>query len=145
MSWVDLHLDGALMTVRRNRVMVGSETILQSPRTAKGTRVLPLTTDAVAALKRTKAVQATERLQAGGLYQDTGLVAVDALGVPVAPRWYGDRFKALSKAAGVPVVRLHDARHACGSYLLDHGVRLPIAAEFMGTPPTSWRRSTRTL
>ena len=57
---------------------------------------------------------------------------VDALGAPVAPRWYADRFKAQSKAAGVPVTSLHTARHGYGSHLLDQGVPLPIVSQVMG-------------
>lgn len=93
---------------------------------------MPLSAAAVAALKFTKAQQAAERLAAGPAYQDSGLVAVNALGAPVPPRWYGLRFQALSKAAGVPVVRLHDARHGYGSHLLAQGVPLPIVSEVMG-------------
>lgn len=101
-------------------------------KTAAGRRVLALPPGAVAALKRMKAQQAQERLQAGGIYQDSGLVAVDRLGGPVTPRWYGDRFKALARDAGVPVVRLHDARHAYGSHLLDQGVPPTIVSDVLG-------------
>ena len=57
---------------------------------------------------------------------------MDALGAPAAPRWYADRFKALAKSAGVPVVSLHTARHGYGSHLLDQGVPLPIVSQVMG-------------
>ena len=133
LAWEDVDLDGGTITVHRNRVQVGGQAILQdSTKSAAGERVLPLTPGVVTALKRMSARQAEERLHAGGLYQDTGLVAVDALGEPVKPRWYTDRFKALSKDAGAPVVRLHDTRHACGSHLLDQGVPLPIVSAFLG-------------
>ena len=59
-------------------------------------------------------------------------MVVDALGGPVAPRWFADRFKALSKVAGVPVVSLHTARHGYGSHLLDQGVPLPVVSKVMG-------------
>jgi len=56
----------------------------------------------------------------------------------VSPRWYGDTFKGLARTAGVPKVRLHDARHAYGSYLLDAGVPVPVVAQVMGdaSPPS---------
>jgi hypothetical protein len=31
-----------------------------------------------------------------------------------ARRWYADQFQRLAQAAGLPVIRLHDARHTCG-------------------------------
>lgn len=147
LAWADVNLDGCTIRVHRNRVQVGGQAILQdSTKSAAGERVLPLTPGTVAALRRTSARQAEERLQAGAAYTETGLVAVDALGEPVAPRWYTDRFKALSRDAGVPVVRLHDTRHACGSHLLDQGVPLAIVSAFLGhtPPPTSPRRCTPT-
>jgi integrase len=59
-------------------------------------------------------------------------VAVDELGRPVTPRWYSDRFQALAREAGVPAIRLHDARHGYGSHLLHQGVPVPIVAQVMG-------------
>ena len=57
---------------------------------------------------------------------------MDVFGWLVSPRWYADAFKALARVAGVPVVRLHDARLAYGSYLLDAGVPVPVVAQVMG-------------
>ncbi len=62
----------------------------------------------------------------------SSLVAVDALGEPVAPRWYTDRSRAPSRDAGLPVARIRDTRYACGSHLLDQGVPLPIVSAFLG-------------
>lgn len=59
-------------------------------------------------------------------------MAVDEIGRPVAPRWYGDRFQALSRLAGVPVVSLHTARHGHGSHLLDQGVPRSVVSRVMG-------------
>lgn len=36
----------------------------------------------------------------------------------------------------MPVVRLHDARHAYGSHLLAQGVPLPLVSEVMGHAST---------
>lgn len=69
---------------------------------------------AVGGPRATKATQAQERLQAGGA------------------TWYHDRFKALRRDADAPVVRLPDARHAFGSYLLDEGVPLPLVSGYLG-------------
>ncbi len=133
LRWGDVELDAGAAHVRRSRVYAGTDVIEQdSAKSTAGERTVPLTADAVTALRRTRARQAEERLAAGEVYQECGLVAVDEIGRPVAPRWYGDRFKALSRAAGVPVVTLHTARHGYGSHLLDQGVPLPIVSKVMG-------------
>ena len=59
-------------------------------------------------------------------------MAVNALGRPVPPRWYGQRFQALCRGAGAPVVRLHDARHGYGSSLAENGVPIPLISQVMG-------------
>jgi hypothetical protein len=51
---------------------------------------------------------------------------------PVTPRWYADRFQSLAGDAGLPVIRLHDARHGYGSHLLHQGVPVPFVAQVMG-------------
>jgi len=38
-------------------------------------------------------------------------VLLDVLGFPVRPEAYSDRFAGLCREEGVPVVRLHSARH----------------------------------
>jgi len=75
----------------------------------------------VAALRALSPRQAAERLRAGCSYVDTGLVVVDALGQPVRPEWYSDRFRALGKAAGVPAITLHSVRHSLAFWLHREG------------------------
>lgn len=141
LAWTDVDLDGGTVNVRASRVMVAGQAVLQtSTKSLAGKRVVPLTPDAVAALRRMRSQQAQERLAAGPAYLDSGLVVVDALGRPVTPRWYADAFHALSRQAGVPVVRLHDARHAYGSHLLDRGVPLPSCRRSWGTPRSTSRQ-----
>lgn len=65
-------------------------------------------------LRSLKAHQAADRLAAGEAYEESGYVLVDALGRPVRPEAYSDRFTELCKAAEVPRIRMHDVRHTLG-------------------------------
>lgn len=134
LRWVDVDLDAAVATVQRSRVVVGGVPVMQdSTKSSAGRRAVPLSPDAVTALRMHRARQHEERLAAGTGWVDTeGHIAVDSFGRLVSPRWYADAFKAMARAAGLPVVRLHDARHAYGSYLLDAGVPVPVVAQVMG-------------
>jgi integrase len=57
---------------------------------------------------------------------------VDELGRPYRPEWYGDRFVTLTKAAGQPVIRLHDARHTCGTTMHLRGVPIAVISAWLG-------------
>jgi integrase len=101
----------------------------------RGTRTLPLDTATVAALKALRKRQLEERLAAGEAYEDSGYIAADELGQPLSPERYSDEFKRLCLVAGVPVVRLHDARHSINSMLAKRGVPPHIRALWLGHTP----------
>jgi integrase len=93
------------------------------PKTERGRRTLPLDEALAASLRSLRARQAEERLAAGEAYS-TGCpdcsgahLVVDELGRPYRPESYGDRFATLARAAGLPTIRLHDARHTCGTLM----------------------------
>ena len=81
------------------------------PKTDRGKRTLPLDEGLAASLRSLKARQAQERLEAGEAYSpDCGdcsgaHVVVNELGQPYRPEWFSDRFRELSKAAGLPKIR----------------------------------------
>ena len=86
----------------------------------------------VAALRTLSARQAADRLRAGTAYTDSGLVVLDALGQPVRPEWYSDRFRAVSRAAGLPPITLHSVRHSLAFWLHREGVTPADAAALLG-------------
>jgi integrase len=79
-----------------------------------------------------KARQATDRLLAGAAYQETGLVLVDPLGRPVRPELYSDRFRMLSRQAGLRPIHLHLVRHTLAVALNRAGVAIVDAAPLLG-------------
>ncbi len=111
LRWTSIDLTAATLAITEARVTVRGETLVSKPKTARGARVLPLPAQLIDALRRHHARQAAERLAAGEAYQDSGYVVTDELGAPLRPEVYSDRFARLARAAGVPAIRLHDARH----------------------------------
>lgn len=128
LRWSDLDLDARTLTVAQARVPLdGGSTYVKAPKTERGNRVLPLDDPAVRAFKAYRARTRAERLAFGADYDTShDLVVVDEAGRPIRPEFYGDEFTRLAATAGVPRIRLHDARHTCASYL--HAQGLPIAA-----------------
>jgi integrase len=114
------------------RVLVGGQVVVKAPKSANGARTLPLDDAFVDALKALRKLQAAERLAAGEAYESSGYVAVDELGAPAGLEWYSDEFGRLAGRAGVPKIRLHDARHSCLSLLEKAGVPISIVSAWAG-------------
>lgn len=107
-----------------------------------GARTLPLDSALVAALRALRKQQHQERLAAGPVYDGSaGKVVVNELGVPPRPEWYSDRFAALAREAGVPVIRLHDARHTSVTIMRSLGVASHVVAAWHGHDETVMSRT----
>jgi integrase len=128
---VDLLVEKEL-TIRRARVSVDGQVIIEQPKTEAGNRTLPLTSDLVAVLKRAKRRQAAERLKAGPRYVDSGYLICDELGRPLHPETVSDYWDQLTVAAGVRRIRLHNARHTCGTLMHLQGVPAAVIAAWLG-------------
>jgi integrase len=72
-----------------------------------------------------------EQLAAGALYVDTGYLVVDEVGGRLHPDTVSDRWNQLVVAAGVRRIRLHDARHTCGTLMHLEGVPTAVIAAWL--------------
>ncbi len=107
--------------------MIGS-----TPKTKRGTRVVPLDLETVAMLRRQQETQTLERLAWGPAWNDAGLVFTREDGRPLRPEYATRHFQALAEAAGLPVIRLHDLRHTNASLALAAGVDMKVVSERLG-------------
>jgi integrase len=90
-------------------------------------------------LRRWKATQAEERLAFGPAYKtDGGLGVEDSWlttepdGAVIHPDTLLNRFQHLAKAAEVPVIPLHSARHTYAELALGAGVRIDVVSRQLG-------------
>jgi integrase len=132
LRWSDADLERAELTIGRSRVLVGGQVLEKAPKSARGYRMLPLDGELVSSLRTLRRLELEERFAAGAVYSDTGYIAVDELGQPLHPERYSDEFGRLCREAGVPVIRLHDARHTINSLLAAAGVPDHIRAAWCG-------------
>ena len=143
LRWSDLALEGTepTLAVRQTRVLVHASVVtIGEPKTARGRRILPLPPGLVSALRTLKDRQAAERRVGGAAYQDTGLVVVDELGRPLRLERYGDAFRRHARDAGLPDIRLHDARHTAASLMLSLGYPVHVVAAWLGHDPVMTQR-----
>ncbi len=129
----DVDLDEGTVTVAQTRIIVGDQDVIDVPKSARSARTLPLDAALTAALRVLRTRQSEERLAAGPAYDgSSGLVVVNEMGEPVRPKTYSDGFKRLAAAAGVPVIRLHGARHTALSVMVDNGEPISVVSAWAG-------------
>jgi integrase len=132
LRWSDINYTDGTLSIARNRVRVGVATVENEPKTKTSRRTLPLDAGLVAVLKRASARQAQEKLALGADHSDTGYVAVNRAGQPYTPTALTYMWHQLTAVAGVRPIRLHDARHSCGTALHLRGVPLAVIAKWLG-------------
>jgi integrase len=149
LCWNDVDLVAKTITIQRARVEVtGAGVVEVGPKTDRGKRTLPLDEALAAALRSLKARQNRERLEAGEAYSrgcedcSGAHIVVDELGCTYRPEWYSDQFRNLSKIAGLPVIRLHDARHTCGTLMHLRGVPTAVISKWLGHATASFTMAT---
>jgi len=136
LDWSAVDWASGSVEVRQGRVKTGraQTTATDDPKSAASRRAVPVESihpGTMAHLRALRSVQAEQRLAAGGSW-GSGLVVVDAAGQGVHPDAYGERFRELCRAAGVPVIRLHAVRHTLASALHDAGEPPAAVARFLG-------------
>jgi integrase len=135
LKWEDVDLDGSIVRVRRTltRTGNGKRLALGEPKTKKSRRTVKLTQRAVEALKRHRARQAEEKLKAGSLYEDWGLVFAGEVGNLINPSNLRQRsFAPLLKRRGLPRITFNDLRHTCASLLFQKNVHPKLVQELLG-------------
>jgi integrase len=126
--------------------MVGrTPTLVADTKSASSRRTFDLDSVTVAALRAHRARQLEERLRWGEAWTDTGLVFTREDGTMLDPERVTKEFRRLAKAAGLPVIRLHDLRHSYASSALAAGVPIECCPSGSGTAASrSPRTSTST-
>ena len=129
---VDLETERATLRVRRTKSTAKSGPAFTTPKNGKG-RSIRLTRHAIEALKAHRAAQNAERLKAGTLWQDHGLVFCTHGGRPLDSHNVArTSFKPLLKRAELPDIRFHDLRHTCATLLLSRGHHPKLVQELLG-------------
>ncbi len=135
LKWSDVAPDASTLRVRRTQTREenGKRLALGEPKTKKSRRTVRLTPGAQDALKRHRARQAEEKLAAGSLYEDRGLVFAGKTGGLIDPSNLRLRsFLSLLERAGLPRITFHDLRHTCASLLFQRNVHPKFVQELLG-------------
>ena len=132
LRWQDVDLEAGTLSVRQQLTRTKDGLSFTSPKRNKS-RMVRLTVLALKVLKRHNVAQEQERLKAGSLWQEAGLVFTTRIGTPldVSNLTYGS-FRPLLERAGLPRIRIHDLRHTFATLLLSKGTHPKIVQEMLG-------------
>jgi hypothetical protein len=100
----------------------------------RGQAKLTLTAPAplVAQLRAHRRGQNAERLAVGTTWDDWDPVFCSPSGVPINPHDDWADWRSLLAAAGVRETRVHDARHAAATLLLEQGIDIHVVQQILG-------------
>ncbi|MBE5460964.1 tyrosine-type recombinase/integrase [Mycobacteroides abscessus] len=128
----DIDLDANTIRVDESRIAVSGGSVTGATKTVTSTRTLPMPEDLARAVRRERKRHAKLKLLLGSKWTDTGLLVVDEFGNPPHPDTLTAAWRRALANAGLPHVRLHDARHSCATLMHLNRVPVVVIAAWLG-------------
>ena len=133
LRWTNIDFKAKTITIGPTRISVDGKAVEQDEAKSEDShRVLPIPDPLLVELKGAKKRQASEKLTLGTAYADLGYVVCNEAGQPYHPDTLSKMWANAVAAAGVPRIRLHDARHTCGTTMHLQGVPAAVIAAWLG-------------
>lgn len=133
LRWQDVDLKaGRIQVLQTIQRLDGQGMVTLPPKTRGSRRSVGIPDGLPDLLRRWRKQQAQERLAAGPLWKDSGLVCTSPTGGPLDPAWVSRAFAHTVRALGLPPVRFHDLRHSFATILLVKGVHPKVVSEALG-------------
>ena len=133
LKWSDV--DFILSQIQVNRglhQLKDGSYIFTEPKSAKSRRTIALPPSAILLLKEYREKQELERAMLARALTDDDLVFSTPEGKPLRPNTITRAWEVLAARCGLPVIRLHDARHTHASIMLKQGIHPKIVQERLG-------------
>ena len=131
LSWDDLDVEAATLTIRRALVPLGATVIVSEPKTARGRRRIALDPLTIEALKGHAALQADEQSSSEN-WVESGYIFTTEDGQPLDPHRISKAFERHLRVAALPRIPLHGLRHTYATLALPSGVNPRIVSGRLG-------------
>lgn len=138
LTWNDIDLKNKVVYVNktfkriRNTTTGEYENIIQSPKTKKGVRVVPLPYHLIDKLNHHRLNQKALKLKVANLYEDNNLVFCNTFGKYLDSGNVLKKFKKILKDNDIPTRKLHDLRHTYATRLFELGEEAKTVQELLG-------------
>ncbi|MBM4646540.1 tyrosine-type recombinase/integrase [Rhodococcus hoagii] len=131
LKWSHIDMQRHTVTISDTRVNVDGRPQDSDTKTTRSLRTLPLPDPVFSALLTARAIQTCDRAEQSD-YSDEGYVVADRKGRPYLPDRLTRAWGRACRSAGLPVIRLHDARHTCATLMHHQGVPIVTIAAWLG-------------
>ncbi len=138
--WSDLNEETGVLTIEKTVVSLSGRIGESKPKTSAGKRVLHLDDGSRDLLRRHRVKQAAVRLAMGEAFVDRDLIFCRSDGSPHPPDLVSRHFREITRRAGLPAIRLHDARHTAATLALEANIDIKIVSKRMGHTKTGFTR-----
>jgi integrase len=132
LRWHDVDLDRRQLNIVSQRTTVGYQIIEGPPKSAASRRTIALDRRTVAVLREHQKRQRAQHAATGRMWREDGYVFCRPDGSDYHPNYFTKRLQYLTKAAGLPPVRLHDLRHGAASLAHTAGANLKTVQDQLG-------------
>lgn len=134
-AWSEVDLDEAVLTVRD---LLDEDLDPDDPKSEAGVRTISLDSETVKVLRAWRKRQSEERLRAGELWVNTGLVFTREDGSKLRDEGVSQQFETLARGAGLPPIRFHDLRHGAATLALAADIPMKVVSELLGHSKSSF-------
>lgn len=131
LGWDAVNLDTGAIRVTRQLARTGGQLNFTPPKSERSRRTVVLPAATVMALRQHLSSQASERLKAGPVWRDHGLVFCTEIGTPLDPRNVSRWYSTVAGRAGV-TGGLHTLRHSAASLWVAGGTHMKVISESLG-------------
>ncbi len=133
LRWSDIDFARGVLRVRGTLNRVNGLLVVSEPKTKQSRRSVSIPAPVVSELRAHRVRQTEERLAAGPVWLDTGMVFTTEIGKHLDPRNALRGFVQLARVAGLPDgVGLHTLRHTAASTLIEAGAHMRAVQEVLG-------------
>lgn len=138
LTWNDIDLKNKVIYVNKTFKRVKNtdtgeyENIIQSPKTKKGIRVVPIPYHLIDKLNHHRLNQKALKLKVANLYEDNNLVFSNTFGKYLDSGNVLKKFKKILKDNDIPTRKFHDLRHTYATRLFELGEEPKTVQELLG-------------